>query len=208
MAELVGNFSGSSLVPDPVTGFLTSPRHLIKSNNAVDLDVKDVKTGLVSDVKDVRPDRDSAGKWLVGHGGVFVEPTFDHLKKTEFLKLYSEMFPNYAGCLEILDISSETYKNHLQVDISFKKAVDEVQAKHVCQINAVRFQAAKTIAGAYDRDRLLYGYMPEVYNPKTTIEVKHTMTREQALDGVRRMESAVDAEVVETVKRLKASRKA
>jgi hypothetical protein len=48
--------------------------------------------------------------------------------------------------------------------------------------------------------------MPEVYNPKVQIEIEHKMSSNEAQARSTGIQDAIDAEVVETVKRIKAAK--
>lgn len=185
MNAFVGDFNGATLtVVDDETG-------LIKSNHGVDSEVKDVR-------------RDVTGRYLVGVGsGYSPIPVFTIAKKLEVLNRLSEVWPNVSLACRLSGVSRQTFSNHMAIDKVLRECVEEFENRFVDDTEGVRFRLAQTTAGALDRMAVLNAYRRERYNPKTEIEIKHSMTPSEARESFRRMESAVDAEVVETVRRLK-----
>jgi hypothetical protein len=166
--------------PDPVTGFLT------KSNHGVDL-------------------RDSKGFWLPGHG-VVSESTFDSDKKSELLRALELNWPNIARSCHDIGISTQTYYNHLAIDQAFASAVNELKEIMICRIEQMRMKVADTPSGSFDRMCVLNAYRREIYNPKVQIEVQHTMTVDEGRRRLDALSHAVDAEVIETVQKIKSGR--
>lgn len=168
-----------TLVKDPETGFLTAQ-----------------SLGTQSGLKFFMP----------GHG-IQSESIFDPTRKQEFLKILSEMFPNISASCHSIGISRQTFRNHYEMDEVFRNAVDEIKNRKVDFIDGVRYEVAATKSGSFDRMCVLNAQRAETYNPKQTIEIQHTGTTVDAQARVKRMEQAIDAEVVETVARLKAAKK-
>jgi hypothetical protein len=179
-------FSGVTLDVDPETKFL------IKSNHAVRSDV-----GV----------RNELGQFVPGSSGGYDRiPVFTCEKKLRVLNLLWDLWPDISHACSLVGISRLTFNNHLAVDKSFAECVEEMQERYIDRIERRRMLMADLPAGALDRMAVLNAYRRERYNPKTEIEVKHTMTSSEALERSRVIEASVDAEVIETVKRIKAQR--
>lgn len=179
-SNLVGTFKGSTLVVDPVTGFLTAPEHqeIGKAPN---------------------------GQGMLNAPGYVNGPLaiFTATKKLEFLKLLEVEFPNYSKCAKAVGVSRWTFKNHYQVDKAFKMAVDEIIDSHVDDIETVRFRLAHSVKGPLDRMAILNAYRREIYNPDIKVQVTHEMSQEEAFKRSQRLGNIVDAQIVDKVKEQK-----
>jgi hypothetical protein len=174
----VGDFDGATLTLDPETGFLT------KSNNAVE------------------SSRDSRGCFVNGFESVSV---FTVSVKLNVLKILLDTW-NISKACSLSGVSRWTFTNHYAVDESFRQCVDEIHNRHVDAVDQVRHDVALKPSGAFDRMALLNAYRPEVYNPKVKIEVEHTVSREEGARRLNVLSHAVDAEIVDTVQKIKAQR--
>jgi hypothetical protein len=169
----IGDFTASTLIADPETGFLG--------------------TALEPQVKTA--------------SGFGPRAVFTVAKKLTALNMLRDLWPDVPKVCEAIGISRWTWKNHLLVDESWRECVEDIQEKCVARIERVRMAVAQTPGGSFDRMCVLNAYRRELYNPKQVIEVQHSLTVEQTQQQRARMESAIDAEVVETVRRVKAARK-
>jgi hypothetical protein len=182
---MIGNFTGHSLVVDPVSGFL------IKSNHAVDRDVKR------------REDGTYAESPFDGTESVLV---FGPDQKLEFLRIASELWPNITAVCDRIGIDRDTYRNHYAVDEKFRRECDLIRDRTIDRIENVRMTVAHQPSGSFDRMCVLNAYRPEVYNPKVKIEIEHTVSREEGARRLNVLSQAVDAEIVDTVQKIKAQR--
>lgn len=173
--KFVGNFTGSTLtVIDPDTGFIESP-------------------DMPAEVARLRYGNPALGPISL----------FNGLKKAHALNLLRDHWPDITKVCESLGISRWTFTNHYNADEEFRRCVDEIKDKTIDGGHAVRMRVMMKDSGSFDRMCVLNAYMPETYNPKTKIEVEHTM---QPMEARRRdsiIDKVVDAEIVESVKRVR-----
>jgi hypothetical protein len=139
--------------------------------------------------------------------GAQASATFNGFKKAQFLNALYDCWPNVSKACARVGISRWTFNNHYGADEAFKSCVDLIREKVIDHIDNVRMAVAQTPSGSFDRMCVLNAYRRELYNPKQVIEVQHSLTIEQTQAQRARMESAIDAEVVETVRRVKAARR-
>lgn len=142
-----------------------------------------------------------AGK--VSGYGVGPSPSFVSVKKTQYIDLLKVYYPNYSKCSAEIGITNETYKNHYEFDIAFRKAVDEVVKAKTDEINVVRYEMAKTKSGALDRMAYLNAMMPEVYDRDKTITIKHEMSRDEATARAARLRESIDTDAVDVYEKLR-----
>lgn len=171
---LVGHFNSSTLTAlDPETGFL------------------------------IPGERQGVGLFVEGQAGYDRTSVFTPEKKARVLNHLYDLWPDISAACALVPVSRQTLMNHLTVDKSFAECYQDIQERVIDRIERRRMLMSDLPSGALDRMAVLNAYRRERYNPKTEIEVKHTMTQAEASEGVRRMEQAIDVEVIETVKRLK-----
>lgn len=179
---LTGNFSGTSFdALDPETGFLT-------------------KSKVVAEVA-----RRKDGTFDEGNGS-FRFPVFDVALKLRALNLLLDWWPNISKVCAMIGISKETFRNHYTADESFRQCVDEMRDRVIDHIEHRRMIVADTNAGSFDRMCVLNAYRAETYNPKVKIEVEHTLTVEEGRKRLDALSGAIDTEVVDTVRKIKAQR--
>ncbi len=178
--KVTGDISGSTLVIDPETGFLTNP-----------------------------PDDERTKQITPGKKGNVFGPlsVFPSEKKVIFLNFLKDLFPNYSEVCKIVGIARQTFKNHYSIDKAFRLRVDEIINDHVDQVESVRFRVAKGEKGVLDRMALLNAFRSETYNPAIKVDVSHTMTREESDKRYANLRNVVDAQVVERVKEIKREQK-
>lgn len=123
------------------------------------------------------------------------------------LNLLKTQYPNVAAVCKAIGITRQTFTNHYEADIAFRRCVDEIKREHVDEINGVRYKVAKQEKGSFDRMCVLNAEMADVYNPKTQIEIKHTMSTEEIASRRNDWAGAVDAEVIETVKKMRQTKR-
>jgi hypothetical protein len=173
--NLVGDFTGATLtVVDPDTGFIESP----------DMPAATAR---------LRYGNPALGPISVFHG----------LKKAHAINLLRDHWPDISKVCDMLGISRRTFNNHLAVDEAFRECVQELGTKRIDKIHNVRMEVAETKPGSFDRMCVLNAHMPELYNPKTKIEVSHTMEPMEARRREEVLGKVVNAEIVETVKRVR-----
>lgn len=172
-----GNFTGSTLVVDPATGFLTSPDHQ-------------------------EIDRAINGQGRVGEGNGPLS-VFIASKKIDFLSHLMELFPNYSECSKRCGITRATFKNHYDIDKKFKACVDEIANAFVDRVEHKRFELAIQDKGALDRMAVLNAYRREIYNPDIKVQVSHEMGADEAARRSQRLGNVVDAQIVEKVREQK-----
>lgn len=222
--HFIGDFNGNSFTEiDPETGFLTSLNKSQKLERAkesqsrtsassspapgvVDSDV-DVRRKDVKTLESRRePRRNALGQWVEQGYEVQAVQVLTLAKKLEIINRLHDLWPNISLACRLSGVSKLTFNNHLALDRSFRECVDEFRESRIDGVEAFRFQIAKSAAGALDRMAVLNAYRPDIYKPKLEVEVKHTMSRDEASDGYKRMTQSVDAEIVETFKRLRPSK--
>jgi hypothetical protein len=174
----------ANLDRDPVTGFLTKSNHAVESGPGV---------------------RSELGFYLPGHG-VVRELVFDSDKKSELLKALEECWPGIGDACHAIGISTQTYYNHLAIDEAFRNAVNELKERMIGRIERMRMAVAQTPMGSFDRMCVLNAYRREIYNPKVQIEVEHKITADEGRRRLDALSHAVDVEIVDTVKKIKAQR--
>jgi hypothetical protein len=174
--KFVGDFNGSTLVTDPETGFLESPS-----------------------------DPHKTGQLLYGNGSS-PKSLFHGIKKAQAINLLRTHWPDISKVCDILKISRRTFTNHYNVDELFREMVDDIKYRRIDRIHVVRMEVAETKPGSFDRMCVLNAHMPELYNPKTVIAVEHSIDPMQAPQRDKMLDKFIDAEVVETVKRVRKQR--
>jgi hypothetical protein len=171
--RFTGTFTGITLVEDEETGMLTAPE---------------------------KPMHFGQLRFGNGTGPLSL---FDVSKKLNFINYLYDCWPNLPLAARKVGINYETVKNHLKIDEMFAKCVDAVKDRVIGDVHQVRMDVARTKPGSFDRMCVLNAHMPELYNPKTKIEVSHTMEPMEARRREAMLSKVVDAEIVETVKRVR-----
>ncbi len=123
-----------------------------------------------------------------------------------FLAEYAKTF-NVSKAAYAAGISSSVVYRAFKADEEFKNAFDEIkQAKlHVLEEVSLRVGSQVDARGFNDRKLLLQAYMPEIYNPKTQIEINQTLTINNANQKAAQVFQSIfaasgkieDAEVIE-----------
>lgn len=127
---------------------------------------------------------------------------FTAVKKLQVIEFLRKRW-NIARAMASIGLSRQTFNNHYAIDQHFRDCVDEIREGIVDDHEEVRFNVGRTASGSFDRMCVLNAYRAETYNPKTKIEIEHTM---QPMEAKRRdgaVDRIVDAEIVETVKRVR-----
>ena len=126
-------------------------------------------------------------------------------KQKLFLKCFAQTF-NVSKAAYKAGISRTVVYKALHADDEFKKKFEEIKQAYMDTIEETSVHVAlqADARGFNDRKLLLQAHRPEVYNPKTQLEINQTLTLKTAPDFVKQafqgislgMEIA-DAEVVE-----------
>lgn len=169
----IGNFTGDTLIQDSETGLLVSP------------------------------DEPRSYAQLRNGNGFSPLSVFSAVKKLQALNLLYDWYPDISKVCSMIGITRQTFTNHLAVDQVFRECVEEIKHRVIDRIHLVRMHVASTPAGSFDRMCVLNAHMPELYNPKTVIQIEHSMSAEQASKRDSRISDIIDAEVVETVRKAK-----
>jgi hypothetical protein len=178
---------------------LEAPNQIAGSFNANSL-IEDEETGFLTQSL-----KCSEVQRVGSLGGISPLSKFNVKQKLLILLKLLQRWNITWACSQV-GISRYTFQNHYTLDKSFAQCVDMIRYRSIDDVNEVRFTVAKTHAGAFDRMCLLNAYMPEVYNPKIQVEVQHKMSSSEATARSTGIQDAIDAEVVETVKRIKAAK--
>ncbi len=109
-------------------------------------------------------------------------------KRRLFLETLSKSF-NITKACQTVGISYQGFHYLKSNDEVFNKAYLQVREAYLHQMQQVSFQVAcdPTHKGYNDRRLQLQAFMPDRYNPKQEIEVKHTVTDDTYLPEIRRI---------------------
>jgi hypothetical protein len=177
---------------------LEAPSEISGNFNATSF-VFDDETGFLSP-SNAPLQRDREGSY-----GVSPLSKFDVRRKLLVLSKLLDRWNISWACAQA-GICRPTFLNHYSFDRSFAQCVDIIRYRKIDDVNEVRFDMSLKPSGSFDRMCLLNAYMPEVYNPKVQIEIEHKMSSNEAQARSTGIQDAIDAEVVETVKRIKAAK--
>jgi len=126
-------------------------------------------------------------------------------KQVLFLQYFAQSF-NITKCAHKAGVSRQAVYQTIEQDEEFRKQFNEIKQAYLDTIEEASLYVSlqKDARGFNDRKLLLQAHRPEVYNPKTQVEINQTLTLKTAPDFVKQafqgislgMEIA-DAEVIE-----------
>lgn len=151
-----------------------------------------------SSVKESNGNALEEGKKRAGAGPDFYY--FDRPKKLKFLTNLKKSGFNIGLACRAVDVTRQTYFNHMKLDPIFNQAVVSIREDTLDQHEATAFKNGKNAKrGFLDRAMMLKAYRGEVFDKARRLIVEgHSVTSGQAKARLARAEMAVDAEIVKS----------
>ena len=116
-------------------------------------------------------------------------------RKSRFVKLAKELYPNLHAVCEIVGITKLTYKTHYAMDRKFKEDMDELIDRAIDMVEHTMFSMAKKPMNFMDRIAILRSYRGEIYNPKSTVTIKRDLDEREQFERKVSLAKVVDTEV-------------
>ena len=176
------NSNGSQLVLDPISGFLG---FVIPPSNS---NLPSVSERVNKYVESVR----KTGTGISPFAG------FSPEKKLLFLKHFPSMWPNITACCKRLHMDRNTFSNHYAIDSKFKSEIDAITQSKMDELKSTMWKFSKRPKNFMDRMAVGRVFEPETFDParRLIISDQRNVTDSEARAVIRRVENAIDAEVV------------
>ena len=124
------------------------------------------------------------------------EKFFHPGKKTKFIELAKQFYPNLSKVCKLVGVSSATFRQHLMIDKKFGADLAAVRDERVDRVEESVFMHSERPQNFMDRMAILRAYRGELYNPKSTVTFEHKISAEESMRRHQNLAGAVDAEIV------------
>lgn len=151
----------------------------------------------------VRAFKKREGEFL-STGSGFDNYTFSPERKISFLALCRKFWPDISRCCRTIGISNVTFYTHLKKDEKFFAAVEEIKLAKIDAIEATGMRQAAKPKSFLDRAMMLRAHRPELYDRAKVVRLEGgAVPWQEASQGAKLAEAAVDAEIVGNYRRRK-----
>ena len=124
---------------------------------------------------------------------------FDFERKSEFLRLAIEFWPNLSKICAVVGISRQCFYDHMKSDKLFNKALQDVDAMICDEHEEMLRQEGMKPKGFLDRMAYLRAHRPELYDRAKVVRVEgYKMTDGEAQRRLARLDGAIDATIVQS----------
>jgi L-rhamnose mutarotase len=132
-------------------------------------------------------------------GSVLAFNQFGSQRKSEFIRLAIEFWPNMSAICKAVGVARSTVYLHRKSDPAFNKALQEIDAMVCDEMEQTLRTEGMKPKGFLDRMAYLRAHRPELYDRAKVVKIEGYKMgdgeRRQRLAG---LEGAIDAEVVKT----------
>lgn len=150
-----------------------------------------------SEVNEMEVEGNGKYAGVMGAGSVLDFRSFGFEKKSEFLRLAIEFWPNLTAICKAVGVARSTIYLHRHKDPEFNKALHEIDQMVCDEMEQTMRQQGATPRGFLDRMAYLRAHRPELYDRAKVVKIEGwKMGNGEGEKRIGGLQSAVDAEVV------------